>query len=351
MGGTCCREHTPENSITSNEAEKNGNNDVRIYGNFSEEATLGTTTDTKAGPLPNVAVITDEKIDYDHPQLKNAIKSQGDFQEKDNIIKQNKHAELIGPYKYKHDGSLYFGQYSGRNRSGYGEAILNTGLYQGQWKDDMPTGFGRLLTIKGCIYQGHFLEGLYHGKGFYLNSEGNKYEGQFKKGVKEGQGKEENEDGSVYIGHFSKNMKNGQGMFEWKDGSTYKGDFVNNDLHGIGVYKWADGRVYDGDWLNSSINGFGTFNWPDGRKYTGSFINHKKEGYGEYTWPNGKTIKGQWKNNKLEGQAEVIDKLGNSSVAEFSNNKPVHSATNSVSLNTVRFDHVSINLSNLNGNN
>lgn len=340
MGGNCCKTYSPEDSPqNTHEAQMEGKLHVRPE-SLKDDNTLSKTTDSTYGPLSIVAELTsNNQIYYDNNLIKKSIEKYGEFKQRDTIIEIRPDAELIGPYKYHKDEAIYFGQYNGRIRSGYGECILTTGLYEGNWKDDKPNGIGRFMTIKGCVYDGEFVDGHYQGKGTYINLEGNRYEGDFKNGVKEGNGTETNEDGTWYTGDFSKNNKNGQGTFYWKDGSTYKGDFADNELHGTGVYKWADGRVYDGDWLNSNINGFGTFNWPDGRKYTGSFVKHKKEGYGEYTWPNGKTIKGQWQNNKLEGSVEVIDKIGNSSFSIFSNNRPMNSSVNSFTLNSVKFEH------------
>ena len=77
MGGSCCKENTPENSKAGSEAEMNGKC-IRIYSNFEQEC-LSKTTATGIGPLPEVAELTNEKISYDNPFIKSALNTHGEF--------------------------------------------------------------------------------------------------------------------------------------------------------------------------------------------------------------------------------------------------------------------------------
>ncbi len=60
-----------------------------------------------------------------------------------------------------------------------GKLILPDGSsYDGEWKDDLPDGYGKHKMSDGSFYQGQFSKGVKFGKGkFYFDS--GMYDGQF----------------------------------------------------------------------------------------------------------------------------------------------------------------------------
>ena len=84
------------------------------------------------------------------------------------------------------NSSSYTGDFRNGKANGYGEAIWNIGkkanLYVGEWKNDMPHGYGVYLKIDGGKYEGEWKEGQWHGKGTYTQPDGKKYIGEFRNG-------------------------------------------------------------------------------------------------------------------------------------------------------------------------
>ena len=59
----------------------------------------------------------------------------------------------------------------------------NTLIYEGEYKNDLYDGKGKLFYENGKYYEGEFVEGLKHGKGILFYKDGKiKYDGQFEKG-------------------------------------------------------------------------------------------------------------------------------------------------------------------------
>ena len=68
---------------------------------------------------------------------------------------------VLGPYKYKSDGSTYIGQYNNGLREGFGMLVKADGsLFQGQWRNDKLNcrGNGRAFYKNGDIYTGDFTD-------------------------------------------------------------------------------------------------------------------------------------------------------------------------------------------------
>ena len=114
-----------------------------------------------------------------------------------------------------------------------GEIYKNGNSYFGQFLNNKPDGFGKLIDANGDKYIGQWKNGEMNGQGTYIwgpNSKksGDKYIGQWENGEKSGFGKLISSDGEIYIGEFLNNKKNGQGISispgkekkfgEWKNG-------------------------------------------------------------------------------------------------------------------------------------
>lgn len=93
------------------------------------------------------------------------------------------------------DGKIYSGCVKRGQRQGMGELSSVDGLiYEGLWKDDLPSGHGTLVCTDGT-YEGEFVEGKRHGKGLFKfdaslspNAEKRDYVGQWKNGMPDEEG-------------------------------------------------------------------------------------------------------------------------------------------------------------------
>jgi hypothetical protein len=70
-------------------------------------------------------------------------------------------------------------------------AINNEGLVydaEGEWRDGLPYGRGRLLYRDGSLYDGYFTKGVPDGEGRFVSSQGWYYQGELQKEQAEGHG-------------------------------------------------------------------------------------------------------------------------------------------------------------------
>ncbi|CAD8163144.1 unnamed protein product [Paramecium pentaurelia] len=144
----------------------------------------------------------------------------------------------------------------------------------------------------------------------YTFPDGGIYDGEIKDGLPDGKGKIIWDNGTQFEGYFEKGKKVKKGVFKWGDSSHYEGEFLNENFHGYGEYYWYNGKVYKGNWVNGKMEGQGTLCY-DGKEYIGEFKNDKKDGQGELRWPNGQKYIGYWKNGKQDGIGKLIEPNGN----------------------------------------
>jgi hypothetical protein len=60
--------------------------------------------------------------------------------------------------------------------------------FEGQWEDDLQTGYGVKMFACGDMHEGGYLRGQRHGNGVYVWANGDRYNGQWKNGRMHGQG-------------------------------------------------------------------------------------------------------------------------------------------------------------------
>ena len=73
---------------------------------------------------------------------------------------------------------------SGDCSNGIGMYKDSNYVYEGQFKNGMPHGKGRLLKINGNMYVGGFEYGMYNGTGTLYDGDGSTYTGSFHQGIK-----------------------------------------------------------------------------------------------------------------------------------------------------------------------
>ena len=165
--------------------------------------------------------------------------------------------------------------------------VGNGNLYEGEWHDGCPNGYGTMKYSTGSIYSGQWLDGKRNGQGSMSFSTGD-----------------------TYIGDWAGDQKNGHGVYIFKSGDKYEGVFENNKYHGSGTYYYKNGERYEGQWLNDKKTGYGVYTFPNGEKYEGNFENSKYHGYGTLIYANGDSHSGQWSNGIKSGYGVYTFKNG-----------------------------------------
>lgn len=135
---------------------------------------------------------------------------------------------ITWPDELKYTGEFNFGKRQGEgNLAGLGIK------YSGQWFNDKPHGKGRLILNERktdqYIYEGEFTDGLPNGYGVSSLKNGCIYEGQWKDGKWHGLGKLVYLDGSMYVGEWANGKQHGQGTFTFYNGIVLSGTWVNGN--------------------------------------------------------------------------------------------------------------------------
>lgn len=135
-------------------------------------------------------------------------------------------------------------------------------ILQGNYKDGMKTGFGKMIFPNGDIYEGEWLEDKIHGEGSYT----------YKKS------------GDIYSGSWSNGKKCGQGRYEYAADSSQL------------VGEWVDGDIVSGSWelKGSSV-------------YTGKFKLGRPIGEGSFAFVSGLTQTGTFEEIKVPGEEEPAE--------------------------------------------
>lgn len=163
----------------------------------------------------------------------------------------------------------------------------------------------------GFVYEGGIKNGFFEGKGKYYDSKNPKiyYDGDWKKNLKSGYGKEAFKDGSIYEGQFKNGKQNGKGKLVLSDGKKFEGDFKDGNIKGEGKFYYSEESYYSGEWDNNFFNGYGCLCGRE-KKFIGFFVNNKKNGLGfVYFYETNSFLLGRWKDNKglnffINGQEE-----------------------------------------------
>jgi hypothetical protein len=158
----------------------------------------------------------------------------------------------------------------------------------------------------GTTFEGEIKEGKANGTGT-LTCPNFVYNGNWINGRPNGYGKITSKDGSTFEGNFVNGMCHGQGDFQTPNKYSYQGDFENGRMHGKGECSWPNGASYKGDFFQSRFHGYGVYRFPDGREFRGNYKLGVKDGQGEIFMPSDSTIvKGNWVNGQVSGQLRVV---------------------------------------------
>ncbi|EPT25936.1 MORN repeat-containing protein [Toxoplasma gondii ME49] len=216
------------------------------------------------------------------------------------------------------------GEPAGSGRVARPPVTLASGaVYEGQWKDPLRDGEGKLSWPDGQTYEGSFKKDECHGEGTWSDSKGNVFEGQWQHNRINGTGKFTHSDGSVYEGQWKDDVKHGKGKETWGDGTVYEGEFVKGDKKGKGSITFPDGSHYVGSFDKDFFDGKGTYTWPNGRTYEGAWKDGYMHGQGVYKWPQGQFLKyeGPYEQSMKSGAGKLFLRDGRIYVANFARGK------------------------------
>ncbi|ORC90431.1 protein kinase [Trypanosoma theileri] len=215
------------------------------------------------------------------------------------------------------DEGYYIGTVDENGRmSGHGKAVWKSGdTYVGGWLNDVMDGNGLYTWADGDYYEGEYKGGLQNGYGVLKDATG-VYSGEWVDDMRHGLGKMEYVGGSVYEGEWLANMRHGQGKLTEANGDEYHGEFVRNEKEGKGIMTNAEGEVYEGEFAHGKPNGKGTYIWADGAKYVGSFKDGLKHGQGcewmvNGDWVAGIFVNGEHDKRQIVHKAVVADDENN----------------------------------------
>jgi len=127
------------------------------------------------------------------------------------------------------------------------------------------------------------------------------YEGERKNGLRNGNGKLYHNRSLLYDGGWKNDLMSGFGKYSFHNGDEFSGYFYLGSFKKgkLTYYNNLSGVVYeDGDWKEGALDGFGVRVWEKSKddiqqlKYEGGFKNDEKDGYGKYWYGSGATFEG-----------------------------------------------------------
>lgn len=232
------------------------------------------------------------------------------------------------PIQFKNE-NVYYGNWNQNNEmEGYGIYYINEQkvVTEGIWiKGNII--FGRIFFPNGKIYEGEIKNSVPHGKGKMCFDNRESYEGDFVMGEMTGNGTFIFADKTVYNGGMRNGLFNGKGKMKWNNGIEYDGNFLDSTFSGKGKIFNVQGEEYEGNFDKNEFNGEGIYSFNNGDEYKGNFEYGIKKGRGVYkrndkiifegNWdddlPNGNgviyhnnnKIRGFWRNGNLIGNPEI----------------------------------------------
>ena len=181
--------------------------------------------------------------------------------------------------------------------------------YFGQTENDLPHGYGRLVTSKGAVMEGYFKEGELTGYARIFEQSGQSYIGGFKNKRKHGQGTFIDKRGQVINAQWEQGVTNGPvEVFDAVGRLIFKGTTVLGKRSGFGV-EWNpyERYRYEGDFENDKFHGKGSKIYDDGRAYTGGFKHGLEHGDGLLVKVDGRILKGKFEYGYPRGEIVLIN--------------------------------------------
>ena len=183
-------------------------------------------------------------------------------------------------------GDTYEGNVQNNVPHGYGKLITaNGGVVEGFFENGSPADYIRRVDNTGKFQEGFFVNGAFSGKGYEIDATGKRtdYE-NYIAGKPEGRVtiRDIQTQRVLFDGTLKGGLKNGQvaAYYDIATKSTLQGNFVNDFLEGVGKRIYDNGQLYEGEFKKSVEDGKGSIVFADGRKWQGPFVNGKANGPG-----------------------------------------------------------------------
>lgn len=173
------------------------------------------------------------------------------------------------------------------------------GEYEGEVKDGLLHGKGRIDWPDGTYYLGEFRNGLKHGEGTETLLDGRVYQGEYDSG-QWAEGILHFPNGQSYEGEFEKQRFEGEGKLTFRNKTVYEGEFKAGDMHGEGKMTTADGTVYSGTFEQDRLSR-GTITGTDGYLYEGELRNWQPHGEGRMETAEGEVFEGRFEYGEYIG--------------------------------------------------
>ena len=127
--------------------------------------------------------------------------------------------------------------YKGENNSNIQRIdFKNGGYYEGEVRDGVYNGKGKIVFSNGDVKEGTFVDGQLTGQGSYTWTSGDRYVGEFKDGKFTGFGEYFYKNGSRYRGSWNNDNRSGFGVYFYKDGGVSFDEYANDVRHGKSIY-------------------------------------------------------------------------------------------------------------------
>lgn len=180
----------------------------------------------------------------------------------------------------------------------------------------------RVAYVNGDTFQGIFdAEKNKQGSGVYVwmkagEEEGSfvekaRYEGNFKDNMKHGVGKMTFPNGDTYEGQWVENKIQGEGSYVYKKSDdVYSGTWLDGKKHGKGRYEYsADQSILFGQWEAGQIT-TGKWELKGAAVYDGEFKLGRPVGAGQFTFASGLVQTGNYAVIKQPGEEEAAPEEG-----------------------------------------
>lgn len=207
-----------------------------------------------------------------------------------------------GVLKFK-SGTVYIGEFSGGEFDGTGIMISANGdRFFGKWKDDMRTGYGKLLIGGGeQRYEGEFRNNKFEGYGTFQYRDKSIYTGMWESSSVNGPGRFRTSGGDIVEGIWQNgNLTHRQDITELMKGKSKKLRDCNlsNCNSGIGIFNYPDGSRWEGNMRNGKPTRLGVCYYSNGDIYLGEWLDDRPQGYGVFYYNDGKKIESFWEAGK-----------------------------------------------------
>lgn len=134
--------------------------------------------------------------------------------------------------------------YKGENNSNIQRINFNGGYYEGEVRNELYHGKGKIVFNNGDIKEGTFVNGKLNDRnGCYTWATGDKYVGEFKDGNISGFGEYFYKSGDRYRGSWCDDKRNGFGVYFYANGCISFDEYSDDKYHGISILICKDYAV------------------------------------------------------------------------------------------------------------